>query len=125
MKEIEKIKALPKGKRWEYIWEYYWYVIVGLLAAIVVGAIFISSSRSYQEPLMEVIMINTYKTSEEQEEVLGQFLQEEGFDTFDGAVSVDTSIRFGMDDGANATATSQLMCITVAAEGDLYFWNGP
>lgn len=32
--ELEKLRALPREKRWEYIWDYYKAAILGLLAAV-------------------------------------------------------------------------------------------
>ena len=124
MKEIEKIKSLPRGKRWEYIWDYYWYVIVGALAVIVVGGIMLYSSLSYHKPMIELIMINTYKSSQEQEKAVQDVLAESGYELYENAVSVDTSIRFGIDGTSNAASMNQLMCTTVAGEGDVFFWYG-
>ena len=124
MEKRVKIRDLPKEKRMEYIWDYYWVHIVVTIAVIAVGGYLLYSSLAYREPLLNVVMINTYKTAQEQEQVLRDFLDHSGYETFSNAASVNTNIRFGIGENDDAISTNQLMCSVNAGEGDLYFWTG-
>lgn len=124
MKIKEKLQGMtPKQKR-EYIWEYYWVHILSVAAVIIVGAYFLVSHFTYQDPLLEFVMINTYKSGEEQEQVITQFLEQKGIQVFDHAVTVNANIRFGVDESSDAVSVNQLMIVTTAGEGDCYFWTG-
>ena len=124
MENKVKLKDIPKGKKLSYIMDYYWVHMLAAAAVVAVAWIMIANIRNYQEPLLELIMINTYKSEQEQEQVVRDFLQENGYEVFDTAVAVDTDIRFGVNAQSDAYSTNQLMTTTVAGEGDLYFWTG-
>lgn len=119
----EKFKAMPFRKKAEHIWEYYrWHILVVLVVLLCVGS-WIRGFVTYQEPLMQVEMVNAYGASAGGE-AFEAFLTQEGRPWDAETVAIGKNIQLNSQDPSQTFAAAQMLFCTIAAgEPDLIFWD--
>lgn len=97
----EKWDKMTKDQKREHIWEYYKIPIVAVLAVIAVLIWFTYIDLTHVDPLMDVIMTDM------DEELLDdsayqEFLKENDYEAYIGAVSLNQNLYFYLDDPDNS-----------------------
>lgn len=115
--EKEKIKGMPPGKKVEYLWMYYKWVLAIILAVIFIGSMVGSAIKaSGQEQLLYVTVIDGGMGDGEAlaEALKSSFSAEE-----EDYVTVDTSMFTDNTGSLNYTSTMQFTTKMAAAEIDV------
>ena len=120
---FEKFKAMTWKQKLDHIWEYYrWQILVTVGLVIFLGG-WIGSALRYQEPVLDLLMINAYEKTPDGE-AFRPFLEENGIEYREDAVVLDKAIRFdAFDSMPDLSSAQMLMCTIAAGEPDLIFWG--
>ncbi|MBQ8814436.1 MAG: hypothetical protein IJZ85_08080 [Lachnospiraceae bacterium] len=120
MKEKIDLKALSKKERVEYIWDYYRYHIVLTILAVVCVAAFVVRQVNYRPPQMEIIMVNAGVMRSEIGDSFDEFLELYGYENYEDAVYVDTSLYI-KGDVADSEVYQVLSVILASGSRDMLF----
>ena len=88
-------KRLSMRKKVEYIWGYYRWHILGVICgiAIIVSAVF--RTITYKEPILSVIMLNSYDSiTESTDNGFEEFFKEYGYENFEEALELKQDLYF-------------------------------
>ena len=103
LKEKIDLKALSKKERIGYIWDYYRFHILFSVVGIVMVCSLVSNWINYKKPILDIIMVNNGTVNRvdrsEGDELSGfdGFLKAYGYEVYDNAVYVDSSLYFTGD----------------------------
>ncbi len=117
----KKIMELSGKERWEYIWDYYRYHIIGIVGGIFL--LFILFPKGGPDPLLKVVMVNHELTSPFQEKSFTGILEQQGYEIYEGCV---TGLSFTVtDEGAAAGSESYIaLSVHLAAGQDIWLSKG-
>ncbi len=96
MEKIPKLKEMSLKERITYIWDYYkWVFIIAVIAVIVVISV-VRHFLAYKETALYIVLANadTFTYSGNGSELFTDFLEEEGINPKKEEVTVNTSIRY-------------------------------
>ena len=128
MEKKPDFKAMPPKKKIEYIWDYYrWHIIITI--AVVASVIsLIHHYVTYVDPLLNVIMINSYADMNyDIHEGFQEFFDQQGCELdIEDAVSISSNLYFTEEDteGTNYQYMQVLMAMIAAGDQDLFFGTG-
>ena len=119
--ENTKLKDMPFKKKVEYIWEYYKFHIIGVIAAVVFIAIFIRDWRENRKPMsVDAILINSDVAYEGSDLIKNDYIKYAGVDTTTFNTAIDTSIIIseGSTDQMTMANTQKIMALYAAGSLD-------
>ena len=121
----EKWLAMTPQQKREHIWEYYKLPIVGGLIAIVVFGWLLYDRITYREPVLDVIVTDSAEYL--YDDIFHDFLEEKGYEIFEGAVAIQQNMRFGDGDmemvEISYNSMNILTALLAAAKQDILFTN--
>lgn len=128
MKYKVNFQALSKKAKVEYIWEYYRWHIIGILCGITIIVSAVFRVVTYKEPLLSVIMLNSYNsmtdtTGEEFEE----FFQEYGYESYEGATDIKNVLYFSANEESNQIDYQDyeiLLALLIGGDYDVFLGTG-
>ena len=118
MEQIPKLKDMKTKERFSYIWDYYkWVIILGVVALIVVLNI-VRAFGSRKETALYVLAVNADANAVggKPEELFTDFLTEHGFDPDKEEVLVNTGITYLEGTAANEVYAMQAI-VTILGSG--------
>jgi hypothetical protein len=119
--EREKVKDASFKVRLAYFWDYHkWYIIGGLVVAIILGA-FIHDMVTQKEIILEVALPNVSVHLEDTEDYNDKLLNDIGIDSDKYALSMDTSLKisFGIMDETAINSSEKLSAYVAASMLDI------
>lgn len=136
-KEI-KFKDLSLPKKIDHIWTYYRYYFLAGVFVLLLVLMIVYQATNTRDALMDVIMLDSNATAHEADAGFDGFLKEYGYETYDGAVAVNTNLSFfspeelaPMDEVARAGAETEnyekeqiLFTLMAAGDTELLFGQG-
>lgn len=125
MEKKTDFKGLSNKAKVQYVWDYYrWPIIITVcIAAFVISLI--SHYITYREPLLNVIMINCNDPMNSTDDGFDAFLEQYGYENYEGAISLSSSLTFYEGQGSASYNDLQVLTMMVAAGGqDLFFGTG-
>ena len=93
MEKKTNFKELTNKQKLEYIWDYYRWKIITVIAVAVTAISLIHHYATYTEPLLSIIMVNSNMVFSSEFPGLDEFVETTDIDTLD-EIEVDTSIAF-------------------------------
>lgn len=119
---------MPLKKKVEYIWDYYrWHIIITISVVAVMSSL-IYNRVTYVDPLLNVIMINSYADMNyDIREGFQEFLDQQGCELdIEDAVAISSNLYFVEQDtdGTNYQYMQVLMAMIAAGDQDLFFGTG-
>jgi len=119
----EKWKAMTPAQKREHIWEYYKLHIIAVLCVVALAGWFIHYELTYVEPQMFVVVTNMVDL-QMNDEIYHPFLEEYGYEVYDGAVSMHQNLFFDFSDNSmwesNANGMNTLMALFELGDQDLF-----
>lgn len=102
MKYKVNFKALSTKQKIEYVWDYYkWHVVI-LVFVISMIVSTVQNAINYKEPLLNIIMLNSYGAMINTEDHgFEEFFERYDYDSFDGAVEIKKDIFFSLQEELN------------------------
>lgn len=102
MKYKVNFKALSTKQKIEYVWDYYkWHVVI-LVFVISIIVSTVQNAINYKEPLLNIIMLNSYgATMNTEDHGFEAFFERYDYDSFDGAVEIKKDIFFSLQEELN------------------------
>lgn len=121
----EKWQAMTKEQKREHIWEYYKLPIIGTICALVFIFWFVYEQVTYVEPVMSVVMTDLVEPQND-DSCFHKFLEEYGYEVYDGAVSMKQNLYFNLSDDpshfeANGNSYDALMGLFSLADHEVLF----
>lgn len=128
MEKKPDLKAMPPKKKVEYIWDYYrWHIIITIAVVAAVISL-IHHYVTYVDPLLNVIMINSYADMNyDIHDGFQEFFDQQGCELdVEDAVSISSNLYFTEEDteGTNYQYMQVLMAMIAAGDQDLFFGTG-
>lgn len=102
MKYKVNLKSLSIKQKIEYVWDYYkWHIIIPIfIISMIVSTV--QNAVNYKEPLLKIIMINSYGVAEDNEnQGFEEFFEKYGYESFDGAVQIKKDISLSQEGELN------------------------
>lgn len=129
MEKKTDFKALSTKAKVQYIWDYYrWHIIITIAVSAAVFSL-VKHYVTYEEPLLNVIMINCNDSLNATADGFNEFFDTYEYDADSDRVSLSSSLLFpeeGEDEDFSSYNDYQLLLALVAAgEEDLFFGRGP
>ncbi len=119
----EKFKKMTIRQKIDHIWEYYRWPILAVVVVLSFVISWIHGIVTRVEPLLDVVMIDANVRTPDGE-VFQPFLEQAGYEYYDGAVIVNKNAQLNRPDGTlNLGGGQMLMCTIAAGEPDLFFWD--
>ena len=119
----EKFKNMTIRQKLDHIWEYYRWPILVAVVALGFVITWIHGIVTEKDPLLNVVMVNAYGRTPDGE-AFQPFLEQAGYEYYDGAVMVNKNVQLNGPDGTqNFGGGQMLMCTIAAGEPDLFFWD--
>lgn len=136
-KEIT-FKDLSLRGKIDHIWTYYRYFILAGIFMLFLVFMIVYQASGTRESLMDVIMLDSNATAHEAVSGFDEFLDEYGYETYEGAVAVNTNLSFyspeemaPMDEASKAGAETEnyekeqiLFTLMAAGDTELLFGQG-
>lgn len=125
MEKKTDFKALSGKAKVQYVWDYYrWPIIITVITAAVLGSL-IHHFVTYQEPLLNVIMINNPSALNTTEDGFIEFLTDAGYEYEEDSILLVSDLNFP-EDGQGADYNNYMALSTMIAAGgqDLFFGTG-
>lgn len=121
----EKFKSYSPREKLDYIWDYFrWHILIAIVILCLLVS-WIYGIATHKDPLLRIVMINSYGENSSSES-FESFLEQSGYEYYDGAVTVNKNIQLNSDSPAiNVGAMEILVCTLAARDADIYFWNEP
>lgn len=95
MKYKVNFKSLSTKQKIEYVWDYYRWYIIAVICGITIIVSTISHVITYKEPLLSVIMLNSYSPMTGNAEAgFDEFFQEFGYGSYEGALELKQDLYF-------------------------------
>lgn len=102
MKYKVNFKSLSTKQKIEYIWDYYKWHMVILIFVISMIVSTVQKSINYKEPLLNIIMLNSYGAMVNTDnQGFKDFFEKYDYDFFDGAVETKNDIFFSLQEELN------------------------
>ena len=87
------LRSMSTKKKWEYIWDYYRFHILGSIVLIITAVSIIHHYATIKTSVLDMIFLNAYP-SEEDVTPFDAFLKQQGYDTNEYEVYVTTSLGY-------------------------------
>ena len=102
MKYKVNFKSLSTKQKIEYVWDYYkWHVVI-LVFVISMIVSTVQNAINYKEPLLNIIMLNSYGAMMNTEDHgFEEFFERYNYDSFDGAVEIKKDLTFSREGELN------------------------
>lgn len=125
MEKKTDFKTLSGKAKVGYIWDYYkWHIIIVIAVAAFLLSI-IYHYATYREPLLNVIMINCNDSMTADDGGFDEFLTAYGYDSARQPVSLNASLHFSDGEYSLSYNDYQVLTMLIAAGGqDLFFGTG-
>lgn len=122
MKISEKFKKLTFKDKIDYLWDYYKIPIIGVITLVaLIIYIFYLVFRHVPEEVLNVTLINSSLTSEDEISLDDDFLRMEGYDLEDYKISMDGHIT--IDNNMSGNAREFVAAMILAEEIDVLVWD--
>ena len=118
MEKIPKLKEMPLKERISYIWEYYkWIFLIAIIAVIVTISV-VRHFLSMKETVLYALLVNadTFTYTGNASELFHEFLSEEGYDPKKEEVTVNSSIH-DLSGGSMSDVYGRQAMVTVMGSG--------
>lgn len=125
MEKKTDFKALSNEAKVQYIWDYYKIHIFGTLIVVFILVSLIIHYVTYQEPFLNVIMINCNDPLDSDASGFDEFLENAGYDPNEQTVSLSSSLSFSENIFGDSYQELSVLATMIAAGGqDLFFGTG-
>lgn len=122
MKISDKFKKLSFKDKLDYLWDYYKIQIIsGITVIAIIIYVLYLTFRYVPEDILNVTLINSTVTSEDEVTVGDDYLAFAGYDPYDYHVTIGTYIS--IDDGMSGKAREFVAAKILAEEIDILFWD--
>lgn len=102
MKYKVNFKSLSTKQKIEYVWDYYRWHIIAVIFGITIIVSAILHVITYKEPLLSVMMLNSYRSMSDSSEMgFDEFFEAYGYESFDGALELKKDLYFDENGNTN------------------------
>lgn len=127
MEKKTNFRSLSPKAKIEYIWDYYRWHIIFTVAGLAIIVSFIYHYVTYQEPLLNVIMINSSVSYNNDKDGFKEFLDSYDYDAKKSPISLASNFFFADEENAPSSSYMNYQALTAmiaAGDEDLFFGNG-
>ena len=128
MKYKVNFKTLFTKEKVEYIWGYYRWHILAFICGIAVIVSAVRQTVTYREPLLSVIMLNSYSSmADTTGSGFKEFFEAYGYESFEGALELKKDLYFHGEGETNYEDYQNyeiLLALLMAGDFELFFGAG-
>lgn len=124
MEKKTDFKALSNKAKVEYIWDYYRFPILATIGIGAAAIYMIHHYVTYQEPLLNVLMVNTPAYIDATTDGFEEFFDAYDYESFPDAVSLISNLQFYDNERVNYENVQALSTVIGAGGQDLFFGTG-
>lgn len=126
MEKKTDFKALPTKSKFQYIWDYYRWHIIGTILVVGIITSLVYHYVTYQEPALNIIMINSNHYEYTDMTPFDAYLEYAGIDPSESCVSFASTPYFGENAASSDTYTDyEVMGVQIATGSvDIFIGNG-
>ena len=128
MKYNVNFKALPTKAKIEYIWDYYRWHIFAIICGIAIIISSVLHAITYNEPLLSVIMLNSYRSmSDTIDSGFDEFFETYGYESFEGALELKKDLYFHGNGNTNQEDYQNyeiMLALLIGGDYEVFFGTG-
>ena len=128
MKYKVNFKALSTKTKIEYIWGYYRWHILAIICGIAMIVSAVLHALTYREPLLSVMMLNSYRSMSNLSEVgFDAFFETYGYESFEGALELKKDLYFHENGNTNQEDYQNyeiMLALLIGGDYEVFFGTG-
>ncbi len=100
MEQIKPLREMSGKERVKYIWDYYKFPILAVIAAIIGVALIIRHFVTYKDPVLEILMVNSMNSAEETDDLFYDFMSDYGHDPSSEEILINNNLDLVIGDSS-------------------------